>query len=106
MARTPLLRALERMAEEHSTAKRLGIDAAELRGRREEAYSRGEFLKRAGAVGVGAMALPAVANAAAPTRNATNARIAIIGGGIAGLTAALTLADKGVSSDVYESSGR
>jgi monoamine oxidase len=106
MARTPLLRALQRMAEEHSTAARLGIDAAELRGRREEAYSRGEFLKRAGAVGVGALALPAVANAAAPTTNATNARIAIIGGGIAGLTAALTLADKGVFSDVYESSER
>ena len=106
MARTPLLRALQRMAEEHSTAERLGIDAAELRGRREEAYSRGEFLKRAGAVGVGALALPAVANAAPPIRHASSPRIAIIGGGIAGLTAALTLADKGIYSDVYESSGR
>jgi len=106
MARTPLLRALQRMAEEHRTADRLGIDAAELRGRREEAYSRGEFLKRAGVVGAGALALPAVANAAPPPKNSTTARIAIIGGGIAGLTAALTLADKGVASDVYESSGR
>jgi monoamine oxidase len=33
-------------------------------------------------------------------------RIAIVGGGIAGLTAALTLQDKGVYADVYESSGR
>src|SRR5581483_2091520 len=40
------------------------------------------------------------------TRSGTSARIAIIGGGIAGLTAALTLADKGVYSDVYESSAR
>ena len=106
MARTPLLRALQRMAEEHSTAQRLGIDAAELRGRREEAYSRGEFLKRAGVVGAGALALPAVANAATPRKSGNTPRIAIIGGGIAGLTAALTLADKGVYSDVYESSGR
>jgi monoamine oxidase len=106
MARTPLLRALQRMAEEHRTAERLGIDAAELRGRREEAYSRGEFLKRAGVVGAGALALPAVANAAPPTKSSNTARIAIIGGGIAGLTAALTLADKGIYSDVYESSGR
>jgi len=106
MARTPLLRAIQRMAEEHRTAEHLGIDAAELRGRREEAYSRGEFLKRAGVIGAGALALPAVANAAPPAKNSNTARIAIIGGGIAGLTAALTLADKGVYSDVYESSGR
>ncbi len=106
MARTPLLRSLQRMAEEHSTAEHLGIDAAELRGRREEAYSRGEFLKRAGVASAGALALPAVANAAPPPKNSNAARIAIIGGGIAGLTAALTLADKGISSDVYESSGR
>ena len=98
MARTPLLRALQRMAEEHRTADRLGIDAAELRGRREEAYSRGEFLKRAGVVGAGALALPAVANAAPPPKNSNTARIAIIGGGIAGLTAALTLADQPKSS--------
>src|ERR687888_76312 len=39
-------------------------------------------------------------------RAAGTPRIAIVGGGIAGLTAALTLQDKGVASDVYESSGR
>ena len=33
-------------------------------------------------------------------------RIAIVGGGIAGLAAALTLQDKGVHADVYESSQR
>jgi len=41
---------------------------------------------------------------ARPARAATSgSRIAIIGGGIAGLTAALTLQDKGVYADVYES---
>ena len=36
MARTPLLRAFTRFAEEHSSAERLGISPAELRGQRQE----------------------------------------------------------------------
>lgn len=92
MARTPLLRAFERLAEEHRTKDR--AEASE--------YSRGEFLKRAG---VGGAAF-AVAPAALPLRRqaATAPRIAIVGGGIAGLTAALTLADKGLGSTIYEAS--
>src|SRR4051812_48919949 len=103
MARTPLLRAFQKLAEEHRTAGELGIDPAELRGRRAEAaYSRRELLKRAGVVGAGVAAGPlafsARASAAAPTR------IAIVGGGIAGLSAALTLADKGYAATIYEAS--
>src|SRR5204862_7649051 len=37
---------------------------------------------------------------------ASASRIAIVGGGIAGLTTALQLQDKGVIADVYESSDR
>src|SRR5258708_3122751 len=37
---------------------------------------------------------------------ATAPRIAIVGGGIAGLNAALTLQDAGYSSTIYEASGR
>ena len=104
MARTPLLRALKRLAEEHRTADLLGIDPAELRGSRQEAaYSRREFLKRAGVAGAAvAVAGPAVLTR--PANAATAPRIAIVGGGIAGLTAALTLADAGVTSTVYEAS--
>jgi monoamine oxidase len=106
MARTPLLRAFQRLAEEHRTAERLGIPPAELRGRRREsesAYTRRDFLKRTGVAGaaaasVGPLALARCANAA------TTPRIAIVGGGIAGLSAALKLADKGVASTVYEAS--
>jgi monoamine oxidase len=106
MARTPLLRALERLARDHWEAERLGIPPAELRGRREEAaYSRSEFLKRAGVVGAGAVALPAAAMAT-PAKGATGARIAIVGGGIAGLNAALVLADKNVSATIYEAGTR
>src|SRR5262249_50771460 len=39
-------------------------------------------------------------------QSATAPRIAIVGGGIAGLTAALTLADKGYASTIYEASDR
>jgi monoamine oxidase len=104
MARTPLLRAFQRLAAEHRAAQQLGIPPEELRGRREEAaFTRREILKRAGVAGaavaaVGPAAFTARANAA------TAPRIAIVGGGIAGLNAALTLADKGVASTVYEAS--
>jgi len=101
MARTPLLRALQKLAEEHRTAEGLGISAAELRGQREgAAYSRREILKRAGVLGAGVAAGPL---AFAPrARAATPAQIAIVGGGIAGLSAAMTLVDKGITPTVYE----
>lgn len=58
--------------------------------------SRRDFLAGAGAV---AMAIPSRAAIPAP-------RIGVVGAGIAGLTAALTLHDAGVATTVYESSGR
>ena len=107
MARTPLLRAFQRLAEEHRTAERLGIPPAELRGRRQEsAYTRGDFLKRVGVTGAAAATVGplAFAQRAGANSSPTAPRIAIVGGGIAGLSAALKLADKGVASTVYEAS--
>ena len=105
MARTPLLRALARLAGEHHEADGLGIAPSEVRERRAEAeYSRREFLKRTGAVGAGLAVGPALLARAA--RAAGAGRVAIIGGGIAGLNAALTLQDKGIASTVYEASDR
>src|ERR671932_928051 len=105
MARTPLLRALQRLAREHRDAEQLGISPAELREReaeaRERGYSRGDFLKRSGAAGA-AVALAGPAAFARSARAARGGNIAIVGGGIAGLTAALTLQDKGIASTVYE----
>ena len=109
MPRTPLLRALRRLADDVRTADRLGIPVDKLQGRRAEAaaYDRGEFLKKAGVAGAGVIAGSAYfADHARAAKGGTNARIAIIGGGIAGLAAALTLQDQGVYADVYESSGR
>src|ERR1700688_4237183 len=106
MARTPLMRALQRLAREHAGAARLGMEVEEFRQREQEAgFSRREFLKRTGAVGATA-AVVGPLTFAKPAAVAGAPRIAIVGGGIAGLTAALTLQDKGVFSDVYESSGR
>jgi monoamine oxidase len=103
MARTPLLRAFQRLAADHQAAERHGIEPAELRGRRAEtSYSRRELLRRAGVAGAAvAVAGPAFASRASA---ATAPRIAIVGGGIAGLSAALALADKGIASTIYEAS--
>ena len=99
MPRTPLLRAIQRLAAEHRAAERLGVPPAELRDGR---FSRAEFLKRAGATGAVAVAAPTLLAQRASAIAAP--RIAIVGGGISGLTAALTLADAGVGSTIYEAS--
>jgi monoamine oxidase len=107
MARTPLLRALARLAREHSDAERAGITTAELRERRAEAaYTRRELLQRGGAVAAGIVAGPALLPRAARAAAGAPARVAIVGAGIAGLNAALTLQDKGIASTVYEASDR
>ena len=69
---------------------------------RREAVSRRDFIKVAGAtVGAAAFSGPIAAFAGqAPPR------IGIVGGGIAGLTAALTLQDAGYQSTVFEASDR
>jgi len=106
MARTPLMRALQELAREHRQASALGVDVEELREQATEArISRREFVKRSGAAGA-AVAIGAPLAFARPARAAAGPRIAVIGGGIAGLSAALVLQDKGVIADVYESSSR
>jgi monoamine oxidase len=100
MARTPLLTFFEQLAADHAAADAQGISVDELRTRR---LTRRTVLKGAAMAGVAAalasLGVPRAVSGASP-------RIAIVGGGIAGLTTALTLADKGVMSTVYESSGR
>ena len=97
MARTPLLRAIERLARDHGEAERLGLTAAQLRDLSADAgWSRRQFLKRGGAAGAGALLLGQAA-VGRPARAASGspARVAVVGAGIAGLNAALTLQDKG-----------
>ncbi len=108
MARTPLLRALRRLARDHAAADELGIPVRDLRARREEqTYSRTEFLKRTGAAGATIVAAGPLSTLTRISEAAGGGpRIAIVGGGIAGLTASLTLQDRGVSSTIYEANSR
>ncbi|MDI1480844.1 NAD(P)/FAD-dependent oxidoreductase [Polyangium sp. y55x31] len=109
MARTPLLRSLRKLASEHHAARARGLTPAALReermAARERDAHRGISLDRrhflgASAAGALTLALPRALRAAdRPT-------IVIVGGGIAGLTCALALRDRGLSATVYEASGR
>ncbi|MBT2530254.1 FAD-dependent oxidoreductase [Streptomyces sp. ISL-99] len=103
MSRTHVMHALRQLAAQHAAARRLRMPAAEVRG-----SSRRELLGRAAALGLGTvLAGPAVTAAqAAPVRAAVQGagapRVAVVGAGIAGLTAALTLADAGLGCTLYE----
>ncbi|TMF85418.1 MAG: FAD-dependent oxidoreductase [Chloroflexi bacterium] len=103
MTRTPLMRQVQQLAHDHRLADQHGIPVAAVRERRA-AISRRQFLKggTAGAAGLalaGPWSLAQAAFAATP-------RIGIIGAGISGLTAALTLQDAGIRAIVYEASTR
>jgi monoamine oxidase len=104
LAHTPLLRSLQRLFRDHQLARANGVPVEalpELRARdRERArIPRRDFLAGA-AAGALVLGLPKLARAAeAP-------HIAVIGGGIAGLTCALALADRGVRATVYEACDR
>jgi monoamine oxidase len=103
MARTPFLRTLMQLAADNAAAEERGVTPEQIRAeRRERGMTRREVLA-AGAAALASMALPKFVRAAG-----TSARIAIVGGGIAGLSAALTLADAGFGANVtvYEASGR
>jgi monoamine oxidase len=101
MARTPLLSKLQALYQDFAEADRSGKPVEEIQAERRAAWTRRDFIKAAGAtMGAAAFSGPIAAFAAAPPR------IAIVGGGIAGLNAALTLQDAGVASTVYESSDR
>ncbi|MCU7827198.1 flavin monoamine oxidase family protein [Kitasatospora sp. DSM 101779] len=115
MARTHQARLIRNLLADQAVADRLRLPADEYRGLRDEAraepdgVSRRALLGRAAALGIGltgAAALSGGAKAhAAPVTTPKvvgSPRIAIIGAGISGLNAALTLADKGVAATVYE----
>jgi monoamine oxidase len=106
MARTPLLSKFQRLVDDFAEADRTGRTVAQIR-RERQGISRRDFLKAAGAAaGAAALAGPASALGAVAKAAAGQGRIAIIGGGISGLTAALTLGDAGISSTVYEATDR
>ena len=116
MPRTPLMSHLVDLASASRRAGRLGTDATEELGRRsellasDEGLTRRELLKRSALAGAGATVLGRLAldpeRAFGAVRRA-QPRIAIVGAGLSGLTAAMTLKDAGFRRiTVYESSHR
>jgi monoamine oxidase len=101
MARTPLLRLFESLVQDFKEAERSGRNVEQIQAERLRMPTRRDFLKTAGAV-VGAAALAG----RLPAFASMTPRIAIIGGGISGLNAALTLQDAGIASTVYEAANR
>ncbi len=101
MPQSGLVSALRRLASEHAEAFARGVQVERVRDERRVATSRRAVLQSIGAAGGAALA-----SRASFARAAAAPRIAIVGGGIAGLNAALTLADAGYPSTVYEASSR
>jgi monoamine oxidase len=103
LARSPLLRFLRKIAALHAEADSRGVEVQQVVDERAGSAPRRFGRRRVlagSAFAAAALALPARAKSqAAP-------RIAIVGGGIAGLSCALRLADAGVASTVYEAKGR
>jgi monoamine oxidase len=103
MARTPLMRSIIELVRDHERARRRGVPLEAVReekaAARQAAFTRRQFLGGAAALAATAAAFPRLARAA------QQPRIAIIGGGIAGLTTALTLRDNGLFATVYEAAG-
>ena len=101
MARTPLLSKLQRLVADFKEAEQTGRPVEAVQAERRRKLSRRDFLKVTSAT-VGAVAL----SGQIPAFARTAPRIAIVGGGISGLNAALTLRDAGYASTVYEASSR
>jgi monoamine oxidase len=108
MARTPLLSRFQELVADFDEAERSGRTVESVQEeRRQTRLTRRDFLKVGGAaVGAAALSGPMTAWAAPKKSTRQQGRIAIIGGGISGLNAALTLQDAGIVSTVYEASGR
>lgn len=109
MSKSPLLRSLKRALRLSEIAERRGLpvdEVAELEAEHRRSMSRREFLGAALAGGAGLALMRMVPESMLPAN--TDVRIAIVGGGMAGLHAAYILNQKGLSRQVtiYEASNR
>lgn len=104
MFRTPLIREISKRLRQIHVAHSVGQPVAALREAAAAQVQRIEpgrrELLRLGAMAPLALAMPKWSYAA------SQPRIAIVGGGIAGLTCALKLADRGIASTLYEAGQR
>src|SRR5215831_4022511 len=102
MARTPLLRSIRQLFMDLRVSRATGVPMRELPARRSHLLLERRALLQAASAGAGALAA-AWPKPAAAARRPT---VAIVGGGIAGLSCALHLLDHRIAATVYEGSGR
>jgi monoamine oxidase len=109
MARTPVLEALQQLARDlaEADARNTAVEEMQEQRRNPRKIRRRDLLKGAGVAAAGlALANPLRWGEQMLNASASAApRIGIIGAGIAGLNAALTLYDAGLATTVYEVSG-
>ena len=97
MARTPLARRIERVLVQARPESSPGP------GRRR---TRRTFLREAGALGAGVASAGALGRLAPLARAADGPRVVVVGAGLAGLTCAYRLRQRGVAAEVFEASDR
>jgi len=103
MPKSPLFQRLVRLTREHRRALATGRPVEAVREEAEGLrLSRRTFLAGSAAAAAAA-ALPAAVDGAGGTKPV---KVAIVGGGLAGLTAALQLTDAGFAPTIYEAMGR
>jgi monoamine oxidase len=111
LSRTPLVASLRRALRLAAVSERRGPRTPPLDELVEMAYSRRRFLRDSAVLSVGALAV-ACREAAppapppAPGRTGLQPRIAIVGGGMAGLNAAYKLQKAGLASTIFEGANR
>jgi monoamine oxidase len=103
VARTELTGLLRRIHIAYREARRTGMPADEVFERHAHGLSRGRFLAQA----AGASAAFAAATAVWPMRSVAKdaPRVAIVGGGLAGVSCAYRLKQAGIASTIYEAGG-
>lgn len=108
MPRPPLTRLLARALNQwrHSGLENSRADAYERTVHATGLRTRRRFLRDMSAIGLSAGGLLQVAGCGVAPRTAKQARIAIIGAGIAGLNCARLLRNAGVDADVYDAASR
>jgi monoamine oxidase len=103
MARTPLMSWVLRLARDYDEAEARGIPVGQVQEEHRTGVSRRQFM---GTMGATAAGLALFGRRELFAAAATVPRIGVIGGGISGLNAALTLQDAGYAATIFEASNR